>query len=153
MFFLNLPAHVRVRHSCAIRFSDVFYIDASTAQTIDIDLKNIALVKEIGKTANDTNLWLTTQTKEWLLVFNNADDTKLNLSKFFPRCSHGNILITTRNHETIIHAPGFNFNVASMKPEDAKDLLLGIIKPVVDDQKIMLVGAIVKACTGISGVH
>jgi hypothetical protein len=126
------------------RFSDVYYIDASTVQTIDTELKNIAIAREIGDTASHTVIWLASQTEEWLLLFNNADDTTLNLSKFFPSCSHGNILITSRNHETTIHAPGFNYNVADLNPEDAKNLLLGIIRPVVTDESNILVEAIVK---------
>ena len=115
------------------------------------ELKNIALAREIGDTANHTIVWLASQIKEWLLLFNNADDTGTNLSKFFPSCCHGNILITTRNHETIIHAPGFSYNVASLKPEDAKNLLLGIIKPVVTDETNTLVEAIVKVHIAIHG--
>ncbi|KAF8224415.1 hypothetical protein L208DRAFT_1311574, partial [Tricholoma matsutake] len=105
-------------------FSDVFFIDATTAQTIDTDLKNIALGKDIGENANDTVIWLARKHKDWLLLFDNADDIMLNLSRFFPSCSHGNILITSRNRDTLIHAPGFNYNVGSLTPEDARDLLL-----------------------------
>ena len=151
MFFPNLRPHIRVQHSYATRFSEVFYIDASTAQTIDTELKNIALARAIGDKANHTIAWLASQTEEWLLLFNNADDTSLNLSKFFPSCCHGNILMTTRNHETIIHAPGFSYNVASLKLEDAKNLLLGIIKPVVTDETNTLAEAIVKVRTAIYG--
>ncbi|KAF8224846.1 hypothetical protein L208DRAFT_1122411, partial [Tricholoma matsutake] len=79
------------------RFSDVFFIDATTAQTIDADLKNITLGKEIGENANDTIIWLARKHEEWLLLFDNADNIMLNLSQFFPSCSHGNILITSRN--------------------------------------------------------
>ncbi|KAJ7911209.1 hypothetical protein B0H13DRAFT_1875964 [Mycena leptocephala] len=69
----------------------------STRQTIDNDLVTLALTKQIGKTAKDSLLWLSHQRQEWLLVFNNADDIRLNLQEFFPSGSHGNILITSRN--------------------------------------------------------
>ena len=97
--------------------------------TINNDLKNIALAKEIGDDANDAIMWLAGRREDWLLLFDNADDPMLNLGAFFPRCSHGNILITSRNHETCIHAPGFKYKVASMTPEDARDLLLAIVNP------------------------
>src|SRR5215471_13556263 len=79
------------------RFTDVFFIDASTAETIGADLGSIALVKGIGKSYKDTLNWVSTQHNEWLLLFNGADDAKLNLREYLPLSSHGNILITTRN--------------------------------------------------------
>ncbi|KAF8240590.1 hypothetical protein L208DRAFT_1352538 [Tricholoma matsutake] len=118
-------------YSCPTSFLDVFVIDATTAQTIDADLKNIALGKEIGENVNDTIIWLAGKHEDWLLLFDNADDTMLNLSQFFPSCSHGNILITSQNCDTLIHAPSFNYNVGSLTPEDVRDLLLGIIKQVI----------------------
>jgi len=33
----------------------------------------------------------------WLIILDNADDPSLSLSEFIPKCSHGSILITTRN--------------------------------------------------------
>jgi hypothetical protein len=135
---------VQAEYSYPTSFSDVFFIDATTAQTIDADLKNIALGKEIGKNANDTIIWLAAKREDWLLLFDNADDTTLNLSQFFPSCSHGNILITSRNRDTLIHAPGFNYNVGSLTPEDARDLLLGIIKQVITDEAHILAESIVK---------
>jgi hypothetical protein len=135
---------VKAEYFCPTSFSDVFFIDATTAQTIDADLKNIALGKEIGENANDTVIWLAGKREDWLLLFDNADDTTLNLSPFFPSCSHGNILITSRNRETLIHAPGFNYNVGSLTPEDARDLLLGIIEQVITDETRVLAEPIVK---------
>ena len=135
---------VHVEYSCPTSFSDVFFIDATTAQTIDADLKNIALGKEIGENANDTIIWLTGKREDWLLLFDNADDTTINLSRFCPSCSHGNILITSRNRETLIHAPRFNYHVGSLTPGDARDLLLDIIKQVITDETLVLAEAIVK---------
>jgi hypothetical protein len=135
---------VQAEYFCPTSFSDVFFIDATTAQTIDADLKNIALGKEIGENANDTIIWLAGKCEDWLLLFDNADDTTLNLSQFFPSCSHGNILITSRNRETLIHAPSFNYNVGSLTPEDARDLLLGIIEQVITDETRVLAKPIVK---------
>jgi hypothetical protein len=139
-----LSTDVQAEYSRPTSFSDVFFIDATTAQTIDADLKNIALGKEIGENANDTVIWLAGKHEDWLLLFDNADDTMLNLSRFFPSCAHGNILITSRNRETLIHAPGFNYHVGSLTPEDARDLLLEIIKQVITDETYFLAEAIVK---------
>src|ERR1700722_18018218 len=86
------------------RFSEVLFVDASTVETITADLRSIAVAKGIGDSKNDTLNWLSRQRKEWLLLFNNANDTMLNLRDYFPCCSHGNILITSRNYKIRQHA-------------------------------------------------
>jgi hypothetical protein len=108
------------------RFSDVFFIDATSEETINDDLRNIALAKRTGDSAKDGLRWLSRKKEEWLLFFDNADDTRLNLLKYFPCSSNGNILVTTRNHETRIHAPQSNLTVSGLTPEDAITLLLRI---------------------------
>ena len=108
------------------RFSNVYFVDASTTNTIDADLKNIALSKGIGESMNTLD-WLARQHEEWLLLLNNADDTTMNLRDYFPHCSHGNILITTRNREIAKHADVYSsYHVSAMHPDDAKNLLLNI---------------------------
>jgi hypothetical protein len=108
------------------RFSEVFFVDASSSNTITTDLENIAQAKAVGESSQNSLSWLARQHEEWLLLFNNADDTTLNLSDYFPCCSHGNILITTRNRETCLHArsPESNCKVSDLAPDDARCLLL-----------------------------
>ncbi|KAJ7458472.1 hypothetical protein FB451DRAFT_579993 [Mycena latifolia] len=105
------------------RFSEIFLIDASTLETIDTGLKNIAATKSAGSTAQDALQWLSSQPKEWMLLFDNADDPKINLHKFFPQCTHGNILITSRNPGLRVHA-GSHALVSDMEETDAVELLL-----------------------------
>ena len=106
----------------------MYFVDASTAKTTDADLRAIALAKDIGESGEDTLEWLTRQHEEWLLLLNNADDTTFNLRDYIPRCSHGNILITSRNRQNIQHASDVrsSFQVSGMSPNDARDLLLKI---------------------------
>jgi len=70
--------------------------------------------------------WLASQTDQnWLLVFDNADNVDLKLKQYFPSCSSGNILITTRNRELRHYtAKGADADVKGMDLEDAKSLLL-----------------------------
>ena len=70
------------------------------------------------------------QREEWLLLLNNADDTTLNIREYFPRCSHGNILITTRNREIGQHASDRQSccRVSGMDPTDAKKLLFNVTR-------------------------
>ena len=110
------------------RFSEVFFVDASTVETITTDLRSIAVAKEVGDSENDALTCLCRKREEWLLLFNNADDTMLNLRNYFPRCSHGNILITSRNHDIRHHATGqrSHYKVSSMSESDARRLLLHV---------------------------
>ena len=105
------------------RFSDVFYVDASTQETIIADLSQISLAKGLGESEKGTLDWLSAQRKEWLLLLDNADDPTLNLLSYFPCCSHGNILITSRNRDTFIYATQF-CQISDMKPGEGRDLLL-----------------------------
>ncbi|KAJ7692899.1 P-loop containing nucleoside triphosphate hydrolase protein, partial [Mycena rosella] len=106
------------------RFSDVFCIDASTTDTINIGLKNIANTRHVGETPNDALHWLSARRTEWLLLFDNADDPTINLRNFFPRCAHGNILITSRNPQLRIHTPDAHHRISDMEEDDAVHLLL-----------------------------
>ncbi|QRV99875.1 nephrocystin-3 protein [Ceratobasidium sp. AG-Ba] len=111
-------------------FWDVFYVDASSAETISAHFKAIALVKGAGDTTNDALSWFAEQEQKWLIIFNNADSTSLDLKQYFPACSHGNILVTTRNHQLINlageirHGMKAECLISGMSPEDANELLI-----------------------------
>ncbi|KAJ7252033.1 hypothetical protein C8J57DRAFT_1723042 [Mycena rebaudengoi] len=106
------------------RFTDVFFLDASTIDTIKSGLKNIALTRSIGSKAEDASLWLASSQDEWLLIFDNADDPSIDLFNYFPQSSRGNILITSRNPELYVHAPDSHHRISDMEEEDAVGLLL-----------------------------
>ncbi|KAJ7745829.1 P-loop containing nucleoside triphosphate hydrolase protein, partial [Mycena maculata] len=108
------------------RFSRVFFIDTSTLGTIDLGLKGLAAATHAGKTAEDALQWLISQRLEWLILFNNADDVNINLQQFIPRCTHGNILITTRNPELCVHTASADaqHRLTDMEETDAVELLL-----------------------------
>ncbi|KAF8594387.1 hypothetical protein BDV93DRAFT_515829 [Ceratobasidium sp. AG-I] len=107
-------------------FRDIFYIDATTRETISAGLAVLAKVYGTGETPEDGLAWLVSQEERWLLVLNNADDPDLNLHEFFPSCDHGDILITTRNQQVVNHAtePESYCRVGGMPPDDALELLL-----------------------------
>ncbi|KAJ7697794.1 P-loop containing nucleoside triphosphate hydrolase protein, partial [Mycena rosella] len=105
------------------RFSEVYFVDSSSEQTIENDLATIALAKKFGKDFEVTLRWLAQQQTEWLILFNNADDINLNLGRYFPAGSHGNILITSRNPDLGQHAYR-EYKVDRMQLEEAIDLLL-----------------------------
>ncbi|KAJ7823913.1 hypothetical protein B0H13DRAFT_341419 [Mycena leptocephala] len=104
-------------------FTDKFFLDASTTATIDTGLKTIATLKNIGSSSQDALKWLTTNQEDWLLFYDNADDPKIDLNRFIPQCTHGNIIITTRNPGLCVYA-GANSAVSDMEETDAMELLL-----------------------------
>ncbi|KAJ7703734.1 hypothetical protein B0H17DRAFT_857831, partial [Mycena rosella] len=59
----------------------------------------------------------------WLLLFDNADDPRINLNNYFPQCRHGNILITFRNPGLCVYTDSY-CTVSGMEEEDAVDLLI-----------------------------
>ncbi|KAJ6535481.1 hypothetical protein B0H19DRAFT_1322419, partial [Mycena capillaripes] len=89
-----------------------------------MDLQAIAPAA-VGKSVAATLCWLAGKPEQWLLFFDSADDVKLDLSKFFPSRTSGNILITTRNRGlcTYTSVDGVS-KVSDMDPDDAKELLL-----------------------------
>ncbi|KAJ6547999.1 hypothetical protein DFH09DRAFT_1281720 [Mycena vulgaris] len=126
------------------RFSDIFLIDTSTIETIDTGLKNIAATQNAGSTAQDGLKWLSSKPAEWLLFFDNADDPKIDLNKFFPGCKHGNILITSRNPSLRVYA-GEHSLVSDMEEPDAVDLLLTSAAQVITPGNKEIAAEIVKA--------
>ncbi|KAF8597409.1 FabD/lysophospholipase-like protein [Ceratobasidium sp. AG-I] len=113
-------------HTHQAWFWDIFYIDATTRETISAGLIAIGRAVNAGSTPDEALAWLVSQQKRWLLVFNNADDPNLNLHDFFPECAHGDILITTRNQQMVTHTtePESDYRVGGMKPDDALQLFL-----------------------------
>ncbi|KAJ7431101.1 hypothetical protein FB451DRAFT_1157346 [Mycena latifolia] len=83
----------------------------------------IATTKSVGDSSKDALQWLRSKQDEWLLFFDNADDPRINLNNYFPQCSHGNIIITSRNPGLCVYA-GSHCAVSDMEEEDAVDLLL-----------------------------
>ncbi|KAJ6506694.1 hypothetical protein C8R45DRAFT_1175853 [Mycena sanguinolenta] len=103
-------------------FTDRLLVDASNTDTIETGLRNIAVTKGTGNSSQDALIWLARKNEQWLLLLDNADDPTINLNHWFPRCNHGNIIITTRNHSARIH--GAHSEVSNMEELDAVALLL-----------------------------
>ncbi|KAF8144868.1 P-loop containing nucleoside triphosphate hydrolase protein [Mycena galopus ATCC 62051] len=103
-------------------FTDRFLVDASSTDTIETGLKNIVFGKQIGNSPQDGLRWLTSCCEAWLLFFDNADDPKINLNRFFPKRNHGNIIITSRNPNLKVY--GAHSQISDMEEADAIALLL-----------------------------
>ncbi|KAJ7496345.1 P-loop containing nucleoside triphosphate hydrolase protein [Mycena galericulata] len=126
------------------RFSDIFLIDTSTRDTIETGIKNIAVSKNAGTSQQDALRWLSNTPSQWLLFFDNADDPKINLNQYFPKCSHGNILITSRNPGLSVYA-GAHSLVSDMEKSDAIVLLLASAVQEITPKNEEVAAEIVKA--------
>ncbi|KAH8797789.1 hypothetical protein DL96DRAFT_1824929 [Flagelloscypha sp. PMI_526] len=105
------------------RFSDIYFIDASSKLTLENDLAAIAVESSDRPSVDDALRILRSRQDEWLLFFDNADDPSFDLRPYIS-WSHGNILITTRNRELRIHAPKCSIWVDRLDLKDAIKLLL-----------------------------
>ena len=103
-------------------FTHKLFVDAGKTRTIETSLKNIAVAKQTGNSSQDSLIWLASKHEEWLLFFDNADDPQINLNQFFPKCNHGNIIITSRNPNLRVY--GAHSQVSDMEESDAVTLLL-----------------------------
>jgi tetratricopeptide (TPR) repeat protein len=84
------------------RFSHVFWIDASSEDTIALGLNGLCSHPEakaagVSVSSESALIWIGSLQSEWLLVFDNADGAPEVVEKFFPSGSQGNILVTSRN--------------------------------------------------------
>ncbi|KAJ7040197.1 hypothetical protein C8F04DRAFT_1231107 [Mycena alexandri] len=114
---------------------------ASTVNTIETALKNIAVFKSVGDSVQDALKWLQSK-KGWLLFFDNADDPKINLNLFLPQCDHGNIIITSRNPG--LRTYGEHSPVSGMKESDATTLLLWSAAKENSDENLQVAAEIAK---------
>ncbi|KAJ7260185.1 P-loop containing nucleoside triphosphate hydrolase protein [Mycena rebaudengoi] len=125
------------------RFTDVFFLDASTAETIRAGLKNIALTRSLGSDHEAASYWLASCRDEWLLFFDNADDPKLNLFNFLPQSSYGNILITSRNPQLRVYAPGAHHRISDLEEEAAVQLLLAsATEPATSENEVLAINIV-----------
>ncbi|KAG8737465.1 hypothetical protein FRC12_017156, partial [Ceratobasidium sp. 428] len=107
-------------------FKHVIYIDASSSNAIETDLKSIALRNNAGETPSDALAWMAQKLEQpWLIIYNDADDPTSDLRRYFPNCSHGRILITTRNHglANLAQPADLCYRVSNMPLHEARCLL------------------------------
>ncbi|KAF8544997.1 P-loop containing nucleoside triphosphate hydrolase protein, partial [Trichophaea hybrida] len=108
-----------------VTFWGVFWIDATSNETTEESFKEIARLLQIDRTPAAVRQHLSTSEEQWLLIFDNADNLEIDISKHFPH--GGNILITTRNPGlSSDYAPqnDAHFEVDKMELDEAVSLLL-----------------------------
>src|ERR1700734_1010117 len=85
------------------RLSHVFWVDASSVESITMSLRGISSISAAQSSCLDGSVesvlqWMAVLQEEWLIVFDNADEPPVHLvERFIPPGNGGNILITSRN--------------------------------------------------------
>lgn len=74
----------------------------------------------------DALTWLATTFKNWLLILDNADDPSVRLFGYIPKCSHGDVIVTTRNSNHRSLAPYSSYHLDALSVEDSTKLILAI---------------------------
>ncbi|KAG8718403.1 hypothetical protein FRC09_012712 [Ceratobasidium sp. 395] len=121
-----LGGDVRGQRVCVLHgLGGVGKTQLALKNTIDADFRRIALAKKAGDSTNDALTWIARLQEPWLIVYNNADDTSMNLRSYFPACSYGSILVTPRNRGVANLASGADgrCHVAKMSQDEAVELL------------------------------
>lgn len=109
---------------CLDRYWGVFWIDASNEEKAESGFADLGQQAGKGATFAAGMHWLSTATRPWFLVVDNADDPDMDVSRYIPAGGKGHVLITTRNPETIAYANLGHFHFRGMDPEEAITLLL-----------------------------
>jgi tetratricopeptide (TPR) repeat protein len=109
-------------NQCRYPGEPVYFLGASSKETLEADLQ--ALVQSQSDVYTDALLWLGSTTRDWLIIMDNADDPSLELSPFLPRCSHGHVIITTRDRHREVLAPASTYAVDGLPLDESITLLL-----------------------------
>ncbi|KAH8834597.1 hypothetical protein DL96DRAFT_1551349 [Flagelloscypha sp. PMI_526] len=118
-------------------FTEVFFLDASDKLALENGFKAIAMAHGTGESFEAGIRYLNGRKDAWILLFDNADDPEFDLGPYL-RWSHGNVLITTRNHQVRSHAPDCTLRVDRLDHREAMELLLrGVeVPPTVNRDKL-----------------
>ena len=111
----------------------MFWVDASSLDSISMSLKGVSSIPAaqafgVNGSVESVLQWIAHIQKEWLIVFDNADDPFPEVvAKFIPPGNRGNILITSRNR-SMGRVIGFKnlIEITEMEELDAIALLLRV---------------------------
>ena len=127
---LEYISSVRCSTIVLCRFWRIFWVDASTAGTIELSLGEIATdlnarTSGVQRSSKSVLQWLSTIGHDWLLVFDNAGGDHNAVAEYMPPGNCGNVLITSRNPSlTRFVSQGARIEIGDMEEEDAIVLLL-----------------------------
>ncbi|OOQ84544.1 tetratricopeptide repeat domain-containing protein [Penicillium brasilianum] len=109
-------------------FWGVFWIDASSEETVKHSYARIAKVGGVEPNENAAKNWLSTLQQPWLLLVDNADDPEVDVIRYLPKGEGGVVLITSRYFGNRRHGTEGSrfFHFTKLGIEEASDLILAV---------------------------
>ncbi|PVG00689.1 TPR-like protein [Serendipita vermifera] len=107
----------------------VFFVDASSEDQIKEDYQAIIRSRGIAhrtSTYEHALQWFASMDDPWLIIADNADEPKLDLHPFVPRCSRSHFIITSRNINQGLMARRRAYRVQELATDDSVKLLLDV---------------------------
>jgi tetratricopeptide (TPR) repeat protein len=82
-----------------LRFWGIFWVDASSSETAERSFFEVARTCGVKEDLQQVKTYLSNVEDPWLLIIDNADDPRMDVSKYIPAGNRGVVLVTTRNRE------------------------------------------------------
>lgn len=125
-------------------FWRMFYLDGSSESRLQADLQ--AGIRSVSRkfresTWKDALQFLASESRPWLLLFDNINHISIPLSTYISNCRHGSILITTR-HTDLSLAPHKSIQITGMEDDEALKLLqlrAGALPPTFSDTFLAII--------------
>ena len=127
--YLHIPIHNHYIFICYVSFSHVFWVDASSSESIEMSIAGMSAAQDCGVDGSVLSVlqWISSIQEGWLIVFDNADNLSPEaVANFFPPGNRGNILITSRNQSMgrVVTLLENSIEISEMEEPDAITLLL-----------------------------
>ncbi|KAK5203044.1 hypothetical protein LTR41_011231 [Exophiala xenobiotica] len=79
------------------RYWGIFWVDARTNESIRQSFIQLARILQVGEDVDSVETDVSQQPQAWLLVFDNPDDPKRSVGRYFPAGNRGDIINTSCN--------------------------------------------------------
>ncbi|KAF5378395.1 hypothetical protein D9757_010878 [Collybiopsis confluens] len=149
-----------------LRFTNVWFFDASSEAMLVENFKELGRALKTSGDVATIRRFLTTMKRNWICIFDNADDPKLLqvlLGKYLPVGRHGGIIVTSRLREAmqLASSPHCNVLFGDLDEGSAIKLLLKHAHKETSGDNLKLAGKIVNAlecqalavCTAGAYIH
>ncbi|PVG02910.1 hypothetical protein CPB86DRAFT_859145 [Serendipita vermifera] len=120
----------KLAHEYRDKYDHIFFVDGSSLTSLRADL--IAHVRSVSSEYSQAmfkeamSFLCNPAQPNWLVVYDNVDDVNLDMTPYLPQCSHGSIIITTRNRSlgTLATDKSLHISLDVMSPAEATESIL-----------------------------
>lgn len=105
------------------RYWGIFWIDASTHESIQQSYNQIGQVLKIDQDIDNVKRFLTNTSKAWLLVLDSMDDPDLELNRYVLVGTYGDVIVTSRNPQLRSYTTVGQLEIAQLPLAQSVELL------------------------------